>query len=114
MLFEPAVVHDTQKWYLKIPLFMPDHLHMLVGIPGDANLSNLVRDFKRTTAKIARIHWQRDFFDHRLRHDESEAGKYEYIRRNPLRAGLSRAEDEWPYVLFGESSGGSAEKPAGD
>lgn len=49
MLFEPAVVHDTQKWYLKIPLLMPDHLHMLVGIPGDANLSNLVRDFKRTT-----------------------------------------------------------------
>ena len=34
---------------------MPDHLHMLVGIPGDANLSNLVRDFKRITAKIARI-----------------------------------------------------------
>jgi len=64
--------------------------------------------------KIARIHWQRDFFDHRLRHDESEAEKFEYIRRNPLRAGLSRAEDEWPYVLFGESSGGSAETPAGD
>jgi putative transposase len=95
---------------------MPDHLHMLVGIPGDANanLSNLVRDFKPITAKIARIHWQRDFFDHRLRHDESEAEKFEYIRRNPLRAGLSRAEDEWPYVLFGESSGGSAETPAGD
>ena len=88
MLFEPAVVHDTQKWYLKIPLLMPDHLHMLVGIPGDANLSNLVRDFKRTTAKIARIHWQRDFFEHRLRHDESEAEKFEYIRRNPVRAGL--------------------------
>jgi REP element-mobilizing transposase RayT len=47
--------HDTQIWYLKILLLMPDHLHMLVGIPGDANLSNLVRDFKRITAKMARI-----------------------------------------------------------
>jgi hypothetical protein len=34
---------------------------MLVGIPGDANLSNLVRDVKRITAKIASIHWQRNF-----------------------------------------------------
>jgi hypothetical protein len=43
-----------------------------------------------------------------------EAEKFEYIRRNPVRAGLIRAEDEWPYVLFGESSGGSPETPAGD
>jgi len=27
---------------------------------------------------------------------------------------LIRAEDEWPCVLFGESSGGSPETPAGD
>jgi REP element-mobilizing transposase RayT len=56
VLFETGrCYHDTQKWYLKILLVMPDHLHMLVGIPGDANLSNLVRDFKRITAKMARI-----------------------------------------------------------
>jgi len=54
VLFETGrCYHDTQKWYLKILLLMPDHRHMLVGIPGDANLSNLVRDFKRITAKIA-------------------------------------------------------------
>jgi putative transposase len=115
VLFETGrCYHDTQKWYLKILLLMPDHLHMLVGIPGDANLSNLVRDFKRITAKIARIHWQRNFSDHRLRHDESEAEKFEYIRRNPVRAGLIRAEDEWSYVLFGESGAGSPETPAVD
>jgi REP element-mobilizing transposase RayT len=31
--------HDSQKWYLKILLLMPDHLHMLVGISGDADPS---------------------------------------------------------------------------
>jgi len=37
VLFETGrCYHDTQKWYLKILLLMPDHLHMLVGIPGDA------------------------------------------------------------------------------
>jgi len=37
-----------------------------------------------------------------LRHDESEAEKFEYIRQNPVRAGLIGAEDEWPYVLLGD------------
>jgi putative transposase len=89
VLFETGrCYHDTQKRYLKILLLMPDHLHVLVGIPGNADLSNLLRDFKRVTATIARIHWQRNCFDHRLRHDESEAEKFEYIRQNPVRAGL--------------------------
>src|SRR5438477_10475038 len=35
VLFETGrCYHDTQKWYLKILLLMPDHLHMLVGIPA--------------------------------------------------------------------------------
>jgi len=74
VLFETARrYHDAQKWYMKVLLLMPDHLHMLVSVPGDADLSNLVRDFKRITTRIAGIQWQRNFFDHRLRHDESEA-----------------------------------------
>jgi len=94
VLFETTRRYDaSQKWRLKVLLLMPDHLHLLVGIPGDANLSNLVRDFKRITSKIARIQWQRNFFDHRLRHDESEAEKYEYICQNPVRAGLIRAAE---------------------
>ena len=87
---------------MKVLLLMPDHLHMLVSVPGDADLSNLVRDFKRITAKIAKIRWQRNFFDHRLRHDESEAEKFEYICQNPVRAGLAAAADEWPYIFIGD------------
>src|SRR5205814_7592098 len=53
-------------------------------------------------------------FDHRLRHDESEAEKFEYIRQNPVRAGLIREEDEWPYVFPAKGRGGLPEPPAGD
>ncbi len=81
---------------------MPDHLHMLIGVPGDGELSKLVRDFKRITARTAKINWQRNFFDHRLRHDESETEKFEYIRENPVRAGLIGPNDDWPYVLIGD------------
>ena len=107
MLFETARRYDAaQKWYLKVLLLMPDHLHMLVGIPGYANLSSLVRDFKRITTKIARIQWQRNFFDHCLRHEGSEAEKFEYIRQNPVRAGLATVAREWPYVFVGETAAG--------
>jgi REP element-mobilizing transposase RayT len=78
---------------------MPDHLHLLVAIDSDAILSNLIRDFKRITAKKANIRWQRNFFDHRLRHDESEDEKAEYIRQNPTRAGLIGSDACWPYMI---------------
>ena len=54
ILFETARrYHVSQRWYLKLLLLMPDHLHMLIGVPGDVRLSNLIRDFKRITGKIA-------------------------------------------------------------
>jgi putative transposase len=89
--------HASQRWYLKLLLLMPDHLHMLIGVPGDTKLSNLIRDFKRITTRIANTAWQRDFFDHRVRHDESLDEKVAYIRGNPVRAGLIGPNDSWPF-----------------
>jgi putative transposase len=85
---------------------MPDHLHLLVGISADASLSKLIRDCKRIAARKVKIEWQRNFFDHRLRRDESESEKFEYIRQNPLRAGLIRKIDEWPYAIVDEGRAG--------
>ncbi|HTD01942.1 MAG TPA: transposase [Chthoniobacterales bacterium] len=99
-IFETARrYHASERWYLKLLLLMPDHLHMLFGVAGDTKLSNLIRDFKRITARTARIDWQRNFFDHRLRDDESEDEKAEYIRQNPLRAGLIKPNEQWRYVI---------------
>jgi len=96
VLFESARrYHSSQRWYLKLVLLMPDHLQMLIGVPGDAQLSRLIRDFKRITARMAKIDWQRNFFDHRLRHDESLAEKFEYVCQNPVRAGLIAQGEQW-------------------
>ena len=67
--------------------------------PGESQLSSLIRDFKRTTTRISNIAWQRNFFDHRLRHDESLDEKVAYIRENPVRAGLIAEGEEWPYAM---------------
>ncbi|HEY2681003.1 MAG TPA: hypothetical protein VGI59_06740 [Candidatus Udaeobacter sp.] len=41
--------------------------------------------------------WQRGIFDHVLRSDESYAEKWNYVRANPVRAGLVNDPD-WPYA----------------
>ena len=81
---------------------MPDHLHMLISIDGVTDLGNLVRDFKRITARTAKVHWQRNFFDHRLRTDESESEKTDYILQNPIRAGLIESGEDWAYIIDAE------------
>jgi putative transposase len=100
IIFETARrYHASGRCYVKLLLLMPDHLHMLIGVSGDTRLSSLIRDFKRITSRTAKVNWQRNFFDHRLRHDESEDEKAAYIRENPARAGLIGLNDEWPYVM---------------
>lgn len=90
---------------------MPDHLHMLVSFPQDEDMKMVVARFKEMTAKKTGVHWQRDFFDHRLRCDESFDEKAHYLRMNPVRKGLvSRAED-WPYVWPSSISAGPAVPP---
>ena len=42
--------------------------------------------------------WQREFFDHVLRSSESYSEKWNYVRENPVRAGLAASADEWPYL----------------
>jgi hypothetical protein len=42
--------------------------------------------------------WQREYFDHVLRSGESYAQKWDYVRENPVRAGLVTSWDHWRYV----------------
>jgi hypothetical protein len=51
-------------------------------------------------AVIARDYklWQREFFDHVLRSNESYAEKWNYVRDNPVRAGFVTSANDWPYA----------------
>lgn len=41
--------------------------------------------------------WQRHFWDTQLRRTESYEEKWDYVTENPVRAGLVRNSEEWPY-----------------
>ena len=103
MLFEAVRFYERQhKWFVHLLVLMPDHLHFLVGFAMDTKIKELIASWKRYTSTRAKIQWQRDFFDHRLRGEESWSEKAEYILQNPVRANLVRNADDWPFVLTPE------------
>ncbi len=85
--------------------FMPDHVHLLnEGQSDDADLQKFMRSWKQATGfDYAKEHqrqrlWQAGFFDHVLRSDESTEKHARYILANPVRAGLARSIDEYPFA----------------
>ena len=81
---------------------MPTHLHLLIS-PGSISVVQWIGLFKQSTQYLASQNgisklWQRSFFDHSLRSREREAEVIEYIRANPVRAGLVAHPDDWPWT----------------
>jgi putative transposase len=101
---------DRHGWLIGRYVIMPDHVHFFCAEdPGGAKspLSAFVGAWKEWTAKalikesgIPSPVWQKQFFDHVLRHGESYAEKWNYVRENPVRAGLVHAWTDWPYQGF--------------
>lgn len=62
-----------------------------------------MKALKRTLAKnLARKYlsgnfWQKSFFDHVLRSEESYGQKWRYVEQNPVRANLVDDTRKWPY-----------------
>jgi hypothetical protein len=78
---------------------MPDHIHFLLSFPRDKPIQTVVSKWKEWTAKTLHIEWQRDFFEHRLRKEESYREKADYIMLNPVRASLVERVEDWPTSL---------------
>jgi REP element-mobilizing transposase RayT len=98
-LFESvAFRHERGDWWMHFVLLMPDHLHALASFPKGTDMTTIISQWKKYTARQLAIIWQRDFFDHRLRKEENFREKEDYIRMNPVRAGLVSKPEDWPYV----------------
>lgn len=92
-------------WHVGRFVLMPDHVHFF-AVPEPAAKPRCAwhKMWKSVTARrLARALslepplWQDDTFDHILRHRESYAEKWRYVRDNPIRAGLCRQPDDWPW-----------------
>ncbi len=90
---------SAAAWRVGRYVIMPDHVHLFVT-PGTPQLPliNWLKFWKRGLSTVLGANsWQDDYWDYTLRSNDSYADKWDYVRRNPERAGwVARAED-WPY-----------------
>jgi REP element-mobilizing transposase RayT len=94
---------EMHLWWPHIFLIMPDHVHALMSFaPSRKRMQQVVTKWKEWTAKEIGIDWQRDFFEHRLRREESRQQKADYILQNPVRKKFVSRAEEWRYVYFAE------------
>ena|ERR1044071_3666653 len=109
------VLLRLNEWTTLAAIAMPDHLHILVAPSDrDASVAAFSKWFKRWFNQEYRKpycrlfvsdgrpanqtwKWQEGCFDRLLRSDESLSDKWEYLRQNPVRAGLVAGSDDWPY-----------------
>ena len=92
----------SQRWHITIFNLMPDHLHAILSFPLDRSMAQVIGNWKRFHKNHHGVEWQEDFFDHRLRDDERGeqlSEKLDYIRNNPVAAGLCARVADWPWII---------------
>lgn len=91
------------KFFIYCFCFMPDHLHFLLGGEDEnSSLKDFMRIFKQRSSFVIKKMtgkrlWQRSYYDHILRKVESLEEICEYILNNPVRKGLVKNYQEYPY-----------------
>lgn len=93
---------------------MPDHVHMLLYPLEKENglyysLASILGPMKGGSARrinrqlgIQGTVWQKESFDRIVRDGEEWREKYEYIRNNPVTAGLAAQPEHYPWLIDGE------------
>lgn len=106
---------------------MPDHIHLLIWPKSEESISDFMRDFKRFTSgritRQAKVEgrndwikrfeqagseterseykvWQDSFWEQCIYSEDFLKQKLGYIHLNPVRAGLVKGAEDYPYSSF--------------
>jgi REP element-mobilizing transposase RayT len=91
---------------------MPNHVHIALRPLGDHDLASTVRSIKGSSALEANRLLNRsgsrfrarDYFDRRIRGRDHEGRVTRYIENNPVKAGLCRGMQDWPWSSAGKNA----------
>lgn len=85
-------------------MVMPDHIHAVFRLQNKQTLSALIQSFKKFTAKQINAKlgkngslWQKNYYEHGIRRDESLNKIVGYCYENPVRKGLVKHPKDYPY-----------------
>ena len=95
---------QAKSWSIGRYVVMPDHIHLFCApaVLPTQPLRQWVRYWKSIASRNwsrapEQPIWQRDFWDTQLRRSENYDSKWQYVLDNPVRAGLARNADDWPF-----------------
>jgi len=87
---------------------MPAHLHMMFVLDEKKSLSDAIESLKKYSARRVNkllgrkgAFWQRAFHDHAIRSGKDYAVHLDYILKNPVRDGLAKQGEQYPYMGWG-------------
>lgn len=106
-----AMVRDAlwhfhnQQYLLEDWVIMPNHVHLILWPMPNFILSEILKSRKQYTAtqanlmlgKTGKVFWQKESLDHWIRNESEKSRIRNYIRTNPVKAGLCARPEEWPW-----------------
>ena len=85
-------------------VIMPNHVHILMTVPGETSLEKAMQLIKGSFSFRANKElgfrgevWQRGYSDVRILDDHSFRRHRGYIENNPVKAGLANSPEEYPF-----------------
>ena len=101
---EALLWFDGDRYHLLAWCIMPNHVHVLFRQAGQAQMAQVVRSWKNWSARRANeilgrtgAFWMRDYYDREIRSQRHLVFTLRYIEFNPVKAGLCRRPEDWPW-----------------
>ncbi len=96
----------ARKFQLHDFVVMPDHVHLLITVPGDMTIEKAIQFIKGGFSYRLKKEfgysgevWQRGFSEVRVDDQESFLQHQKYIAENPMKAGLVDSPEKFPYCF---------------
>jgi len=102
---------DAQKWQVFAAVVLADHVHVLAQtLPnpqgGAFDLAEILHSIKSFSAQRINQHrnfqgslWQDERYDRIVRDEAEFLEKWNYIRNNPVKAGLAATPEDYPWLF---------------
>jgi REP element-mobilizing transposase RayT len=93
-----------ERYQLHGWVVMPNHVHAVLWPTPGHTLSSILHSWKSFTSKAGNKllgrsgeFWQKESFDHLIRDDAERVRLVAYVENNPVKAGLCKRAEEWPW-----------------
>jgi REP element-mobilizing transposase RayT len=116
MVTESIAFFEGTRYVTHVFCIMPNHIHWLLKpnyekLPeNESALVSVMHSIKSFTAHRANKilnrtghFWSKEYYDHRVRSSEELEKLVFYILENPVKAGLCKIWEEWPWTFCSEA-----------